>query len=152
MTPQEIELQRPDPSWHTLLKAATEARESAYAPYSKFLVGAAVRAGSGRIYAGANVENASSGMTVCAERVAIWKAVSEGERQLEALALVTEPGATPCGACRQVMVEFVADLPILVADTAGHAWLTSLAALLPDAFPRVSYGDLAEPDQHEFGS
>ena len=70
--------------------------------------------------------------------MAIWKAVAAGDRALEALAVVTEPGATPCGACRQVMIEFVADLPILVANTAGQAWLTNLQSLLPDAFPRVS--------------
>ena len=129
-----------DAAWRALLAAATEARERAYAPYSRFAVGAAVRTGSGRIYSGANVENASSGMTVCAERVAVWKAVSEGEHDLEALALITESGATPCGACRQVLVEFEADLPILVADTKGNAWMTSLSALLPDAFPRINYG------------
>ena len=140
MPPEPIAQAALDPPWRALLEAATQARQRAHAPYSRFPVGAALRAGSGRIYTGANVENASSGLTVCAERVAVWKAVSEGERRIEALVLVTEPGATPCGACRQVLAEFEADLPILVADTAGHAWFTSLAALLPDAFPRVSYG------------
>lgn len=140
MPPEAIPQESLSPAWRALLEAAAQARQQAYAPYSRFLVGAAVRAGSGRIYAGANVENASSGLTVCAERVAVWKAVSEGERRIEALALVTEPGATPCGACRQVLAEFEVDLPILVADTAGRAWLTSLAALLPDAFPHVCYG------------
>jgi cytidine deaminase len=133
-----------DEGWRSLLDAATAARALAHAPYSRFLVGAALRAGSGRVYTGANVENASSGLTVCAERVAVWKAVSEGERRIEALALITGPGATPCGACRQVLAEFEADLPILVADAAGHAWLTTLDALLPDAFPRVSYGDVPD--------
>ncbi len=146
MTPEAIAQSQLEEPWRVLLDAAAQAREQAYAPYSRFLVGAAVRAGSGRIYTGANVENASSGLTVCAERVAVWKAISEGERTLEALALITEPGATPCGACRQVLAEFESDLPVLVADTAGHAWLTSLAALLPDAFPHVSYGDGPTPE------
>ncbi len=140
MRPETLSQESLPPDWRALLQAAIQARQRAYAPYSRFLVGAALRAGSGCIYAGANVENASSGLTVCAERVAVWKAVSAGERRIEALALVTEPGATPCGACRQVLAEFEADLPILVADTDGHAWMTSLAALLPDAFPRVGYG------------
>lgn len=127
--------------WQALIDAAREARELAYAPYSRYQVGAALRAASGRIYSGANVENASSGLTVCAERVAVWKAISEGEHTIEALALMTADGGTPCGACRQVLSEFAADIPILVADTAGKAWLTSLAELLPDAFPRVNYGE-----------
>ena len=88
----------------------------------------------GRIYTGANIENAAYGLTVCAERVAIWKAVSEGHRRLAALALVTETGSSPCGSCRQVMAEFARELPVLIADTDGHAWLTSLAELLPLAF------------------
>ncbi len=129
------------PEWRALLEAAKEARERAYAPYSHFPVGAAVRTREGRIYAGCNVENASSGLTVCAERVAIWNAVAHGEQEFVALAVVTGPGSTPCGACRQVMSEFAEDLPILVADLAGHAWFTSLRALLPDPFPRVSYGE-----------
>lgn len=140
MIAEPVDLAALDPSWRALLEAATEARGRAHAPYSRFAVGAAVRTGSGRIYSGANIENASSGLTVCAERVAIWKAVSEGERHFDALVVITDTGATPCGACRQVLVEFEADLPVLVADTAGHAWMTSLAALLPDAFPRVNYG------------
>ena len=120
--------------WRALLAAATEARGKAHAPYSSFPVGAAVRASSARIFAGCNVENASTGLTVCAERVAIWKAISEGERQFQALAVVTEPGSMPCGACRQVMSEFAEDMPILIADTAGHVLLTSLAALYPNPF------------------
>jgi cytidine deaminase len=120
--------------WRALIAAATEARGKAHAPYSSFPVGAAVRAASGRIFSGCNVENASTGLTVCAERVAIWKAVSEGERQFQALAVVTEPGSMPCGACRQVMSEFTKDMPILIADTAGRVLLTSLAALYPDPF------------------
>ena len=123
--------------WHELIAAAMEARRHAYAPYSKFPVGAAVRTSSGRIFAGCNVENASSGLTVCAERVAIWNAVSHGEQEFIGMVVVTEPGAMPCGACRQVMSEFAEDMPILIADTSGHAWLTSLQEVLPHPFPRA---------------
>jgi cytidine deaminase len=124
--------------WRQLVAAATEARHTAYAPYSHFAVGAAVRVASGRIYTGSNIENAAWGLTVCAERVAIWKAVSAGERDLKALVVVTETGATPCGPCRQVMAEFAGELPVVVADTSGHAWRTSLTELLPHAFPRAN--------------
>jgi cytidine deaminase len=141
---EAIAVQTLSPAWRELLDAASQARERAYAPYSRFAVGAAVRAAGGKVYTGSNVENASSGLTVCAERVAIWQAVAAGEREFAALAVITEPGATPCGACRQVMIEFAAGLPILVADTAGHAWLTDLQTLLPDAFPRVVYGAASE--------
>lgn len=128
------------PEWQALLEAARAARERAYAPYSNFPVGAALRTKEGYIFTGCNVENASSGLTVCAERVAIWSAVAQGEREFTALVVITGPGSTPCGACRQVMSEFVEDLPILIANVAGQAWLTSLRALLPDPFGRVSYG------------
>jgi cytidine deaminase len=119
---------------NALVQSATEARKRAYAPYSGYMVGAAVLTGSGRIITGANVENASYGLTVCAERAAVIKAVTEGETDIRALAVVTEDGATPCGACRQVLAEFGADVRILVADTAGDCLETTLAALLPDAF------------------
>ncbi|MBN1401409.1 MAG: cytidine deaminase [Anaerolineae bacterium] len=133
--------------WRELVEAALEARRHAHAPYSHFHVGAAVRAGSGRVYAGCNIENASFGLTVCAERVAIWKAVSEGERDLQALAVVTSTGATPCGACRQVMAEFGRDMAILVADAQGNAWATSLQKLLPNAFLDASLQDTEPVDQ-----
>ncbi len=123
-----------DEDWGELLDAARRAREAAYIPYSHFAVGAAVRAVSGRIHTGANVENAAYGLTVCAERVAIWKAVSEGERVLTALALVTGTGSTPCGSCRQVMAEFAPGLPVLIADAGGRAWMTTLPELLPYSF------------------
>ena len=126
------------PAWHDLLTAAIEARRNAHAPYSGFAVGAALRTDSGRILSGCNVENASLGLTVCAERVAIWKAISEGEQVFEALVVVSASGATPCGACRQVMSEFVEDMPILVADTTGRGWVTSLKALLPHTFLHVT--------------
>jgi cytidine deaminase len=141
MTPKTISQSELAPEWRQLVAAAVKARGHAHAPYSRFPVGAAVRMRSGRIFVGCNVENASSGLTVCAERVAIWSAVAQGETEVEALVVVTESGSTPCGACRQVMSEFAKDLPIVVADTAGHAWVTSLHSLLPDPFPRVSYGD-----------
>lgn len=128
------------PEWGALVDAAADARQGAYAPYSQFAVGAAVRVASGRVYTGSNIENAASGLTVCAERVAIWKAVSSGERDLQALAVVTETGATPCGACRQVMAEFAEDLEVVIADTAGRAWRTSLAELLPHAFREANLG------------
>ena len=129
---------RPD-VWKELVAAARAARKRAHAPYSDFCVGAAVRTSTGRVFAGCNVENASFGLTVCAERVAIWKAVSEGEQRFTHLAVVTEPGVTPCGACRQVMQEFAQgsedEWRVLVATTDGWTWLTTLADLLPDSFP-----------------
>lgn len=131
--------------WRTLITAALDARQHAHAPYSHFAVGAAVRSRSGRIFAGCNVENASSGLTVCAERVAVQNAVAHGETEFEALVVVTQNGSTPCGACRQVLSEFCSELTILIADTDGRAWFTTLGALLPDAFPRVAYGEDAQP-------
>jgi cytidine deaminase len=141
MRPETRSQAQLSPEWRALLDAAAATRRRAYAPYSSFAVGAAVRAASGNLYTGCNVENASIGLTACAERVAIWKAIAAGERAFEALAVISASGATPCGACRQVLIEFAAELPILVADTAGHAWLTDLQTLLPDAFPHVLYGD-----------
>ena len=132
--------------WRALVAAALQARSHAYAPYSHFAVGAALRTRSGRIFDGCNVENGSYGLTICAERVAVSKAISEGDSAFTHLVVVTEPGAMPCGACRQVLHEFVADLPVLIADTAGHAWLTTLSALLPHSFPAQEIaGALAEP-------
>ena len=117
-----------------LLDRAREARRHAYAPYSGYAVGAAVATGSGKIYTGANVENASSGLTVCAERVAILKAVTGGDRDLVAVAVVTADGATPCGACRQVLREFGAGIEIHLAGETGPARRTDLATLLPEPF------------------
>ena len=117
-----------------LVSLAAEARKKAHAPYSHFPVGAALLAKSGRAYTGSNVENASYGLTVCAERVAVFKAVSEGEREFEALAVVTENGVTPCGACRQVLMEFGGDIQVIVADTAGHRRVFALTDLLPEGF------------------
>lgn len=117
-----------------LVRRAIAARRLAYVPYSKFPVGAALLTRSGKIYSGCNVENASYGLTVCAERVAIWKAISEGETEFVALAVATNIGGSPCGACRQVMAEFAPDMPVLIADLSGQATATSVAELLPLAF------------------
>lgn len=117
-----------------LVTAATKAREAAYVPYSQFAVGAALLASSGKIYTGCNVENASYGLTVCAERNALFHAVAQGERRFTAVAVVTQNGVTPCGACRQVLAEFNAQLTVIVADIAGGRCVYNLAELLPDAF------------------
>jgi cytidine deaminase len=117
-----------------LIARAALARENAYAPYSEYPVGAALLTRSGKIYLGANVENASYSLTVCAERIAIFKAVSEGEREFEALAVVTSNGGSPCGACRQVLREFAPDLRIYIADAEGNHRRTSVSELLPDSF------------------
>lgn len=119
-----------------LVDAAMTAREQAYAPYSKFLVGAALLTEDGQIVTGCNVENASFGMTICAERNAVFAAVARGHRRFQAIALATVGGATPCGACRQVLAEFCDDLPILIVDIAQpHVVIeTSLAVLLPGRF------------------
>jgi len=120
-----------------LVALAAQARRHAYAPYSHFAVGAALLAQSGRVYTGANVENASYGLAVCAERVAVWQAVAAGERAFTAIAVVTENGVSPCGACRQVLAEFAGDprtLRLIVADTQGRRRTYTLAELLPEAF------------------
>ena len=120
-----------------LIDLANEARRRAYAPYSLYPVGAALRTASGRIFTGCNIENAASPTSMCAERVAIFKAVSEGEMDLEVIALVTPNGGTPCGCCRQVMVEFNPDMLVLIADGEGRLLQeTTVAGLLPGAFTR----------------
>ncbi|MDI6869968.1 MAG: cytidine deaminase [Bacillota bacterium] len=119
-----------------LIAAAARARESAYAPYSKFKVGAALLTGGGGVFTGCNVENASSGATICAERTAVVKAVSEGERDFVALAVVTDVPrpASPCGICRQVLVEFNPALPVIMANLAGEYRVERADTLLPLAF------------------
>ena len=117
-----------------LIAKAMEAREKAHAPYSHFAVGAALLAKSGRVYTGCNVENASYGLSICAERTAVFKAVSEGERDFEAIAVVTEKGVTPCGACRQVLLEFGEGIQVIVADETGGYRVFTLQELLPEAF------------------
>ena len=118
-----------------LLNAALSARERAYAPYSKFLVGAAVLAKSGKIYTGCNIENASYGLTVCAERNALFSAVGAGEREFTALCVVgdTEAPISPCGACRQVMAEFKVPR-IILANLLGDVKEYTLEELLPYGF------------------
>lgn len=118
-----------------LEKAACEMRARAYAPYSGFCVGAAALGGSGRIYTGLNVENASYGLTVCAERVAIFSAVAAGERSIQAVAVCTDKGVAPCGSCRQVMREFTSGrMDVYLIDSDGHSREMTLDALLPDSF------------------
>jgi cytidine deaminase len=119
-----------------LIERARQARELAYSPYSRFAVGAAVLTEDGEIYDGANVENVSFGLTVCAERVAIFSAVAAGKRKFTGLAVVTdtpEP-ATPCGACRQVMYEFSPELWVLTANLTGQQRMFRLPELLPAVF------------------
>lgn len=118
-----------------LIAEARRAREQAYAPYSHFAVGAALRTKDGRVFTGCNVENLSYGLTICAERAAVCAAVAAGEREFEALAVVAdskEP-VTPCGACRQVLAEFSTTLPVCSANLEGAVYESSIAELLPRA-------------------
>ncbi len=117
-----------------LLAEARAVQARAYAPYSHFAVGAALLAHSGVIYTGCNVENASYGLGICAERNAVAHAVACGDRTFEAVAVVTENGVTPCGACRQVLAEFGPNMLVIVADTSGNQRRYRLSELLPDAF------------------
>jgi cytidine deaminase len=126
-----------------LIGAARAARERAYAPYSGFKVGAAVEAGSGVLYVGCNVENASYGLTMCAERVAIFSALVGGEREIRALAVVSGPGASPCGACRQVLAEFTScpeRVKVIVVDDQGGERHYTLEQLLPASFSGEDLG------------
>lgn len=118
-----------------LIECAIEARQQSYSPYSNFAVGAALLCEDGTIYKGGNIENASYGLTNCAERTAIFKAISEGHRKFKALAVVadTERPCAPCGACRQVMKEF--KIPtIIMANLMGHMEIVSIEDLLPFSF------------------
>ncbi len=117
-----------------LIGLASKARKKAYAPYSHYKVGAALLGKSGTVYTGCNVENASYSHTVCAERTAVLKAVSEGETEFEAIAVVTKNGGSPCGACRQVLSEFAPELIIYIADKNGEYRTTTMKELLPDSF------------------
>lgn len=126
-----------------LVDLALQARERAYAPYSNFPVGAALLTRSGKVFTGCNVENAAYPLTTCAERVALFKAVSEGEREFETIAVVTSTGATPCGACRQVLREFagpLGDLRVVVADLDGSNRTFTIAELLPEGFTPEQLG------------
>jgi cytidine deaminase len=120
-----------------LMKLATEAREQAYVPYSNFKVGAAVLTKDGRVFTGCNIENAAYGPTNCAERTAIFKAVSEGAREFTALAVVADTvgPVSPCGVCRQVMAEFFEpETPVYLGNIRGEFVPTTLGSLLPGAF------------------
>jgi cytidine deaminase len=118
-----------------LIDLGNTARQRAYAPYSNYPVGAALRTKTGRIYTGVNVENAAYPQTMCAERVAIFKAISDGEREFEVISVVTDNGGSPCGGCRQVMAEFALDMVVLMADGNGKLIKeTTVKELLPEAF------------------
>jgi len=121
-----------------LIVAAKAARDHAYAPYSNFRVGAAVRGDNGKVYAGANVENASYGLCICAERNAVSAAILDGVRRIVAAAVVTStsPPVAPCGMCRQTFAEFADDLPIALVNDRGERADTTLRELLPHAFGR----------------
>lgn len=125
-----------DFSVEKLIEAAFAARETAYAPYSHFKVGAALLTETGRYYTGCNIENASYGLSCCAERVALFKALSEGERAFQALAVTaaTEAYCTPCGACRQVFMEFNPDLQVYMLNRQRDFRMRTAAELLPDSF------------------
>ena len=117
-------------------RLAAEMRSRSYIPYSHYAVGAALLAKDGSIFTGCNIENAAYPVTICAERTAIFKAVSEGVRDFEAIAIATEDGqGYPCGSCRQVMAEFALDMDVMLADAAGNITVeTSVSDLLPGAF------------------
>ncbi len=119
---------------NALIREAIEARKNAYAPYSNYKVGAALITAGGKIYRGCNVENAAYGPSLCAERTAIVKAVSEGDRDIKVIAVVTENGGAPCGPCRQVMREFNPALTVIISDLQGNARVFSLPDLLPESF------------------
>ena len=124
-----------DEERHALIELAIEARRRAYAPYSNYHVGAALRTKSGRIFTGCNVENAAYPTGMCAERVAVFKAVSEGEQEFEVIAVATSNGGSPCGGCRQVLAEFGLDTLVLIADHHGRlVQETTVDGLLPGAF------------------
>ena len=119
----------------TLVDLANTARQHAYVPYSNYAVGSSLRPKSGRTFTGVNVENAAYPQTMCAERVAIFKAVSEGEKEFEVITVVTDNGGSPCGGCRQVMSEFGLDTIVLLADGSGRILKeTTVRELLPEAF------------------
>lgn len=123
-------------STEELVTAAKEARQNSYAPYSEFRVGAAIEMEDGEIYTGCNVESASYGLTVCAERVAIWKAISEGKHNVKNIAVVadTKDLTPPCGVCRQIIWEFGGNVPVTLANLNGGRETVEMKDLLPRAF------------------
>ncbi len=128
-----------EPARDELIHAALDAQKRAYAPYSNFPVGAAIRTAGGKVYTGANVENASFGLTICAERVAAAAAVSAGDREFVTIAIVSRGGATPCGACRQFLAEFNPTLRIVMVDSEhlDHGYQSTLDDLLPNRFVKA---------------
>ena len=120
----------------SLISAAKTARENAHAPFSNFKVGAALRTTTGKVFGGCNVENATYGLTVCAERVAIFKAISEGERKFDAIAVVTDTDrlTPPCGACRQLIWEFCGDVPVIMSNLKGNVETFRMSQLFPKPF------------------
>jgi cytidine deaminase len=128
-TPEQREL---------LIETARQVRKWAYAPYSHYTVGAALLTASGKIYDGVNVENAVFPLTICAERTAVFKAVSEGEKEFLAMAIVTDNAGAPCGSCRQVLAEFGLDTVVIIADKDGVvSWEKTVGDLLPETFTPV---------------
>ncbi len=119
-----------------LIESAEEARERAFAPYSNFKVGAALETADGEIFIGCNIESASYGLTVCAERVAIWKAISEGKKNFVKIAVTvdTEELTPPCGVCRQIIWEFCGDIPVILSNLKGKSEIVQMKELLPRAF------------------
>jgi len=124
------------PNQNELIKAATEAREKAVAPYSKFRVGAAVETDSGEIFKGCNIETSTYGLTLCAERVAIFKAVSDGKTKFKRIAVVADSDklTPPCGSCRQIIWELCGDIPVIMSDLDGKTETIQISELLPNAF------------------
>jgi len=122
--------------YDALIAAATKGREHAHAKFSNFKVGAALRTPSGKVYTGCNIENATYGLTVCAERTAIFKAISEGERKFDAIAVVTDTDTLtpPCGACRQIIWEFCGDVPVILANLKGKTETFHMSQLFPKPF------------------
>ena len=131
-----------------LVKAATEARDCALAQFSNFCVGAAIEAEDGTIYAGCNIESAAYELTMCAERVTIWKALSEGARRFRRIAVVadTERLTPPCGACRQIIWEFCGDIPVTLANLRGETETLQMADLLPRPFDAQFLTETSEAD------
>lgn len=121
---------------HQLLARAKDAQQHAYVPYSHYRVGAALLTATGKVYSGCNIENASYGLTICAERTALFKAISEGERDFDAIAVVVDGQtlAAPCGACRQVLAEFAPSMRCILGNSQGEHKVTTVADLLPDGF------------------
>jgi cytidine deaminase len=124
------------PGDEELVRVASLARQRAHAPYSKYKVGAAIRSKRNRVHSGANVENASYGLTVCAERTAAFAAVNAGDTAFDAIAIVIDDERlpTPCGACRQVLAEFAPEMRVILATAGGKRKVTTLGELLPDPF------------------